>query len=95
MSGSGLKDLWSLIYAVDSIDKILTGHAYARALHAHLLTQATIAVIFLNEIEMDESSCKQLANLHGMVINETKSLEDISESSIRTTGHIDIRICTC
>ena len=59
MRGSGLKDQWSHIYAVDSIDKMLTGHAYARALHAHLLTQAALAVIFFNEIEMDESCSKQ------------------------------------
>ena len=53
MSGSGLKDQWSHIYAVDSIDKMLTGHAYARALHAHLLTQAALAVIFFSLTRKD------------------------------------------
>ena len=29
MGGSGLKELWSLVYAVDTVDKMLNGHAYA------------------------------------------------------------------
>ena len=32
MGGSGLGDLWLLVYATASIESMLTGHAYARAL---------------------------------------------------------------
>ena len=32
MSGTGLKELWALIYAPQSIDKMLNRHSYARAL---------------------------------------------------------------
>ena len=38
MGGSGLKELRSLINAVNSIEKMLNGHAYAQALQAHFLT---------------------------------------------------------
>lgn len=39
MGGSGLKELWQLVYAAGSVCNMLTGHAYARALRAHLLTE--------------------------------------------------------
>ncbi|KYN50496.1 hypothetical protein ALC57_00134 [Trachymyrmex cornetzi] len=47
MEGSGLKELFSTIYAVNSIDKMMTGHAYARALRAHTLTHLALAKIIL------------------------------------------------
>ena len=52
MGGSGLKELWYLIYVGDSTDKMLTGHAYA--LHAHFLSQLAIAVVFLKTLDVDE-----------------------------------------
>jgi len=60
MCGNGFKDMWSLINAADSIDKMSIGHTYARALCAYYLTQTTLAVIFMNEIEMNEASHEQL-----------------------------------
>lgn len=36
MAGSGLKDLLSVVYAPLSAENFLTGHAYARAIRAHL-----------------------------------------------------------
>lgn len=37
MSGSGLKELLPTIYAEHSTEKMLTGHAYARAIRAHMI----------------------------------------------------------
>lgn len=37
MSGSGLEDALKIIYAENSVEKILLGHAYSRALRAHFL----------------------------------------------------------
>ena len=43
MSQSGLKDMtWGTVYANNSIDHMMTGHAYARALRAHMLTAASL-----------------------------------------------------
>lgn len=41
MNGSGIKELFNIVYASASVDKMLTGHAYARALRAHILALAT------------------------------------------------------
>lgn len=35
VQGSGIKEVLSLIYASNSLDKMLNGHAYARAIKAH------------------------------------------------------------
>jgi len=34
MAGSGLKEQWNIIYAANSIEKMITGHAYSRAVRA-------------------------------------------------------------
>ena len=37
MTGSGLKGVWSTVYAKESTTKMLSGHQYARALRARFL----------------------------------------------------------
>ena len=39
MAGSGIEEIWETVYAPNTVDHMLTGHAYARGLHAHFLTQ--------------------------------------------------------
>ena len=39
MGDSGLRNLWETAYAHNSVNHMLTGHAYARALRAHMLQQ--------------------------------------------------------
>lgn len=42
MGGSGLEDLWETVYAPNTVIHMMTGHAYARALRAHLLSSVAI-----------------------------------------------------
>ena len=42
MSGSGLKDLWSTVYAECSVVHMLSGHAYSRSVAAHLSTMVAL-----------------------------------------------------
>ena len=42
MSGSGLNDLWSTVYAECSIVHMLSGHAYSTSLSAHLSTMVAL-----------------------------------------------------
>ena len=55
MSGSGLNELWPLIYAPESIEKMLSGDSYACALRAHFLTQFALSVVILRQIQIDEN----------------------------------------
>jgi hypothetical protein len=49
MAGSGIEELWSTVYASNSVIQMMTGHAYARALRAHSLTQLALAVIIVRQ----------------------------------------------
>lgn len=51
MAGSGLKEVLSLIYAPVSVDKMLTGHAYARAVRGHMLNQLALGQIILAKLD--------------------------------------------
>lgn len=79
MAGSGPKEVLSIIFAPNSVDKILLGHAYSRAVRAHTLLQVALSQIILKEITFDEEQKKKfelyLENLH------EKSFEDVETSS--------------
>ncbi|CAG5000561.1 unnamed protein product [Parnassius apollo] len=53
MQGSGMKEVLAEIYASKSLEKMLNGHVYARAVRAHTLLQLTLAIIILKEVEMN------------------------------------------
>ena len=42
MGGSGLQELWETVYAPNSVKHMLSGHAYARALRAHMLSISSL-----------------------------------------------------
>ena len=45
MTGSGLSDLWEMVYAKGSVVHMLTGHAFSRALRANLLAGAALMFV--------------------------------------------------
>ncbi|KYN23235.1 hypothetical protein ALC57_04345 [Trachymyrmex cornetzi] len=63
MKGSGLKELLSTIYAPNSVDKMLTGHAYARAIRGHLLVQLSLAKCVLDDINFNDEECNVIADI--------------------------------
>ena len=81
MSGSGLDDIWGTVYAKASVVHMLTGHAYARALRAHFMTQLALAVVVLQElIEPIEDTTKvEISNLHSKILNNISSAERLNE----------------
>ncbi|GBM97083.1 hypothetical protein AVEN_134370-1 [Araneus ventricosus] len=52
MAGSGLKEVLSSIYASHSVDKILTGHAYSRAVRGHTLLLIALSKIIFSEMNL-------------------------------------------
>lgn len=51
MSGSGLEEMWETVYAPNTVIHMMPGHAYARALRAHLLSSAAIMSLLLQNAE--------------------------------------------
>lgn len=64
MDGSGLKELFSVFYASASVDKMLAGHAYSRAVRAHILVHCALVQVILGSTNFtDEESSKLTALL--------------------------------
>ena len=50
MQNSGIKQIFSLAYAEHSVDKMLSGEGYARAMRAHDLLYTTLRVLSSNKL---------------------------------------------
>lgn len=75
MDGSGLKEALSTIYASNSADKALTGHAYSRAIRGHFLVQVALCDIIFSSINFDDV---ELAHLQ--VLLESVGTSEFSEN---------------
>ncbi|KYN22380.1 hypothetical protein ALC57_05222 [Trachymyrmex cornetzi] len=60
MDGSGLREAFLEIYAENSADKALSGHAYSRAIRGHFLVQLALTHIILSSMELTETDRAQL-----------------------------------
>lgn len=54
MAGSGLKELCATIYAENSVEKMMTGHSYARAVRAHTLAHLALAGEVVKTLNLTE-----------------------------------------
>ncbi|KAE9525653.1 hypothetical protein AGLY_014180, partial [Aphis glycines] len=70
MQGSGIKEVLSLIYAPNSLDKMLNGHAYARAVRAHTLLHLTLSTIISKELVIDDEMNDYLNKIQVWLGNE-------------------------
>ncbi|GBM15649.1 hypothetical protein AVEN_95270-1 [Araneus ventricosus] len=84
MQGSGIKEVLSLIYAPNSLDKMLTGHAYARAVRAHTLLHLTLTTVISKELVIDDDMDANLQNTIEDVKNNTISYNDIENCDEKT-----------
>ncbi|GBO34416.1 Sodium-dependent multivitamin transporter [Araneus ventricosus] len=84
MQESGIKRALSLIYAPNSLDKMLTGHAYARAVRADTLRHLTLATIISKELVIDDDMDANLQNTIEDVKNNTISYNDIGNCDEKT-----------
>ncbi|CAH2085135.1 unnamed protein product [Euphydryas editha] len=50
MAGSGIEDLWGTVYAAESVKQMLSGHAYARALRAHIMCFTALGILICKSL---------------------------------------------
>lgn len=84
MDGSGLQDLFSGAYScgvIASTKKMLTGHAYSRALRAHILVHLALAKIVLSTIIFSEKEHSEINDILSDV-GSTNFSENIEASSV-------------
>jgi hypothetical protein len=63
MAGSGLKVLLCTIFAPNSVEKILSGHAFARGIRGHFLIHDALGQILICEAHFSNSECEEMKNL--------------------------------
>ncbi|GBN14429.1 hypothetical protein AVEN_177770-1 [Araneus ventricosus] len=83
MQGSGIKEVLSLIYAPNSLDKMLPGHTYARDVRAHTVLHLTLATIISKGLVIDDMDAN-LQNTIEDVKNNTISYNDIENCDEKT-----------
>lgn len=94
MDGSGLKELFSEIYAPAFVDKILAGHAYSRAVRAHILVHCALVQMIITSADFtDEETTKLrtiLENPDSIFenINANEELQNIKTKFIETVNRI-------
>ena len=63
MEGSGLQEVFSEIYAFKATEKMLSGHAYERAVRAHSIIHSALAQIIFSNIQLDDEELKYFKEL--------------------------------
>lgn len=84
MSESGLRNQCEIVYASKSVNHMLTGHAYAQTLRAHLLS-AVIPAGYLNETSDFFLNEEHIANLAAFIscFGKKKQLVHVRNKNLR------------
>lgn len=77
MQESGMKEALAEIYAIKSLEKMLNGRTYARAVRAHTLLQLTLAIIILKEVEINDIMDADLIINIENILDNTLSYNEI------------------
>ncbi|KYN00649.1 hypothetical protein ALC62_08572 [Cyphomyrmex costatus] len=80
MAGSGIKEVLSIIYAPNSVDKILNGYAYAKAVRGHTLLHLALSTIIFADVQIDDHTNDFLENYIHDILKGTFSYENIEQS---------------
>ncbi|KAE8746250.1 hypothetical protein FOCC_FOCC007122, partial [Frankliniella occidentalis] len=79
MNGSGLEELWQTVYAENSIPKMLGGHAYSRALRAHILTRLALITVVLEAEDVPLRHMTHMQSVFNNVLQNKVTLEQVAE----------------
>lgn len=77
MKGSGLEELWKTVYAEGSITHMLTGHAYSRAMRAHILSFSALADLIIKlSPDLQSNSITEIAVLAEKLFTNITTVEE-------------------
>ena len=71
MAGSGLEELWSTVYAKNSVIHMMSGKAYSRSVRALFLTEEALFTVFLQAHENSFPNKEELKDIYISLINGT------------------------
>ncbi len=80
MTGSGLAELWERVYAKGSVVHMLTGHAFSRAVRAHILTLLALISVLLEKSDWANQTDKEhLVNLYQDIVDQDEDATQVNE----------------
>lgn len=82
MSGSGLEELWNTVYAKTTITHMISGHAYSRAVRAHILTYQTLVCLLIHEKEFNMGSEDSIIQIFEMFQNGKLSVKELENNTV-------------
>ena len=89
MSGSGIEELWQTVYGKATVGHMMKGHAYARAMRAHILTAAALFYLIHVELtslsEVGQDSLRELCKAY---LNNEATYDDVE--CISLNNYIDL-----
>lgn len=82
MSGAGLAEVFDEVYSEDTVKHIISGHAVARALRAHIFVQSAL-INHINNTLIDDGviNISEFEDVYNMVIEEGINKEQLVELS--------------
>ncbi|KAJ8878928.1 hypothetical protein PR048_019531 [Dryococelus australis] len=80
LDGSGLKELMCSICAPVSVDKMLQGRAFARAVRGHLLIQTVLSNIILEQLDISAEEQKAIDEVITDFQDESPSLSSLNQN---------------
>lgn len=100
MGGSGLTDVLSTCYAKATVDKMLTGHAYSRAVRGHTLVYLALCKRIFKEASFSEKEQEVIENWLSLCITDEHDfgklekavdLTAVKERFLKEIGNFEIR----
>ncbi|MBW0528211.1 hypothetical protein O181_067926 [Austropuccinia psidii MF-1] len=82
MAGSGLKELLCITHAPLSVEKMLQGHAFARAIRGHLLVTTALSNKILDQIQLTEEEKSAVTDILSGFLDEPPALKALNENPI-------------
>ncbi|CAF4182425.1 unnamed protein product [Rotaria magnacalcarata] len=77
MGGSGLKEVLCTVYAPLSVDHMLQGHAFARAVRGHILVQTALSKIIFSQMDITDDEQKNIKETMTNFLDDSPSLSSL------------------
>ena len=82
MDGSGLKEALSLVYASNSVETMLHGHAYGRAVRRHFLVHLALMQIIIESVTFEPDELSEMQKLSHAFNQNSLTFQDVSENAV-------------
>ena len=86
MKGSGIADVFGEVYATNTVESMLSGKSYSRALRAHLMLQSALMALLLDIVKEEcDVDFKVFEELYEKALNgslDERSVAEVTSSPI-------------